>query len=42
MAGLLLAGRIKGGGYVKCDPDEKPDPIAQHQHQLLYRQIDLQ
>jgi hypothetical protein len=28
IAGLLLAGSIKGGGYVKCDPDEKPDPIA--------------
>jgi len=28
IAGLLLAGSIKVGGYVKCDPDGAPDPIA--------------
>jgi hypothetical protein len=28
IAGLLLAGSIQVGGYVKCDPDGSPDPIA--------------
>jgi hypothetical protein len=28
IAGLLLAGSIQVGGYVKCDPDGIPDPIA--------------
>jgi len=28
IAGLLLAGSIQVGGYVKCDPDGLPDPIA--------------
>ncbi len=28
IAGLLLAGSIRVGGYVKCDKDSVPDPIA--------------
>lgn len=28
LAGLLLTGSIQVGGYVKCDKDDVPDPIA--------------
>jgi hypothetical protein len=28
IAGLLFAGSIQIGGFVKCDPDGEPDPIA--------------
>jgi subtilisin family serine protease len=30
LAGLLLAGGLKNGGFVKNDPDGNPDPIGVH------------
>jgi subtilisin family serine protease len=30
LAGLLLAGAVKVGGYAQNDPDGKPDPIGVH------------